>query len=100
MCAYVNVFLFNLSGVPTWHGPQSKLHSKCKIVGKATGGVDICKKECLLKGCNNFDKTGGQCTLRKCSLPMSLPDDEPNNANTEGYVFEGNILSLNEIVSS
>ena len=86
----------NLSGVATWHGPESKWHSNCKIVGTAEGGVDNCKKECLDKGGNAFtiDKPGGNCTLRKCSLPLPLPDSELNDANTEGYVFQGILIQF------
>ena len=89
-------YIFNFSGVETWHGPQTKSHSNCKIVKSTNGGVDSCKKECLNNGCNEFtiDKTDGKCTLRHCSFPAPLPDVILNATIEESYTFQGivNIL--------
>ena len=79
-----------------WHGPLSKMHTKCihiHIENASEDNVKECKKECINRGCNTFtfDSFTLKCVFSRCSIStLGLPDLEVTHPNVTSYLYIGN----------
>ena len=83
-------------GLQVWHGPLSKMHTKClhiTIKEASDENVKECKKVCVNLDCNTFtfDSFTRRCVFSKCSeSTIGLPDSDIANSNVTSYVLIGN----------